>query len=678
MPSVLQGFDYRPTGISGLPGGRTALESVTQPSPLFGEHGTHSVLSDIGTPAPPANSEDTRDFISPNVTRKLVYDRVLDQMGKIGPLKNVRHTLELINPRYVDPEEISIAAQKKAVLSGRSLHRRIKGTWRLTDNATGNVLDEKDMTIAQVPHMTHRGTFVLNGTEYTLSNQMRLRPGVFTRIKENGEIESHINVMPGNGISHRYFLDPETGIFKVNIGQAKLPLYPILRAIGVKERELRHAWGDELLAANMQVPDGKTVSKLYQRLVRRGDPNAPDEEKAKTLADLFHSMKLDPEVTRRTLGRPHETLTKDAILDTTKKLIRVSRQEERPDDRDHLAFQTLHGPEDLMSERLTKDKAFLRQLLWKTSFKGNLSGMQPGALTRQLHATIMHTGLGQAAEEINPAELLDAQSRATRLGEGGIGSMDAVPDEARNVQPSHFAYIDPVRTPECHPVDTLVFTSEGWKRWDEVDETTHFACLVDERLEYHKPTRIIRAHYRGPMYGVKTSNFEYLVTPTHRLYTRPYEEKSEWRIETASFTHGRRRKFLCGGHMSLHGKYVEYFVLPEIEHLSNNTKKFSPFRMRDWAEFVGWYLSEGHFTYNEKVPQYNIGISQCRRANPENCERIGALLTRMMLNWTYNTSMRCFIVSGKQLAAYFKQFGTVAISGFQKSYLPARWMLGRR
>jgi DNA-directed RNA polymerase beta subunit len=457
MPSVLQPIEYKPTGIAGDPHGRPSIESLQNWSVLQGQQsvlgaGTHAPVPEIGAPAPPADPSNHREFVNPKQTRKLIYDRVLDQMQKIGPIANARHTLELRDPRYIDPEDIDLDTQKKAILTGRSLHRRIKGTWRLTDNVTGQPLDEKEMTIAAVPHLTPRGTFVIRGTEYTLSNQMRLRPGIFTRVKENGEIESHVNVMPGNGISHRYFLDPETGIFKINIGQAKLPLYPILRAIGISDTQLRKSWGDELLGANMQAPDGKSVTKLYQRLVRKPNADATPEERAQTLEELFHKMRLDPEVTKRTLGVPHEYLTKDAILDTTKKLIRVSRKEEEPDDRDHLAFQTLHGPEDLMSERITKDKAYLRQLLWKSSFKGNLSAMQPGALTRQLHSTIMHTGLGQAAEEINPAELLDAQGRATRLGEGGIGSMEAVPDEARSVQPSHFAYIDPVRTPESFKV----------------------------------------------------------------------------------------------------------------------------------------------------------------------------------------------------------------------------------
>src|SRR6185369_6125496 len=183
-----------------------------------------------------------RQFGDIDTARNEIYDAVLKSLGKIGPLANVRHTLSLHDLHYTDPEMQSLAKQKEAILTGKSLHRRIKGTWRLTDNATNNVIDEKPATVAQVPYLTHRGTFILNGTEYTLSNQMRLRPGIFTRIKENGEIESHVNVMPGGGASHRYSLDPETGVFKINIGQANMPLYPMLKALGVTDSDLRKQW----------------------------------------------------------------------------------------------------------------------------------------------------------------------------------------------------------------------------------------------------------------------------------------------------------------------------------------------------------------------------------------------------------------------------------------------------
>lgn len=480
------------------------------PSVLAEPTPANSVLS---TPKPERSKKplQLRDITDVNATRKNIYDNVLEAVNSIGPLQNIRHTLQISNAHYVDPEDFDLARQKEAILTGKTPHRRIRGTWTLTDNETGQRLDKKDATIAAVPFYTNRGTFILNGTEYTLSNQMRLRPGIFVRQKENLELEAHVNPTQGApGISHRYFLDPETGVFKINIGQAKLPLMPVLKALGVTEKELRNAWGDELVGANLQGADGKTINKLYARLVRKPDANATEETKAKAIADFLFGMKLDPEVTQQTLGRPHEYLTKDAILDTTKKLIDVSRGDKEPDDRDHLAFQTFHGPEDLLAERITRDKAFLRQLLWKASFRRNLGGIQPGVLTRQLHNTILHSGLGQALEEINNAELIDAQSRVTRLGEGGIGSIDAIPDESRNVSPSHLSFLDLTKVPESSKVGIDLRIANAVKKGTDGRLYAPFVNAKTGRTEYKTPQDLVNANVAFP--GEFAKNKPYVAT----------------------------------------------------------------------------------------------------------------------------------------------------------------------
>ena len=109
---------------------------------------------------------------------------------------------------------------------------------------------------------------------------------------------------------------------------------------------------------------------------------------------------------------------------------------------------TAMGPEDLLAERVGKDRMLLGKTLWKASMTGSLKHVQPELLTRGINAAIMSSGLGQPTEGINPAMLFDQQARVSRLGVGGIPSLDAIPAEARNVQPSHFGLIDPLVTPE--------------------------------------------------------------------------------------------------------------------------------------------------------------------------------------------------------------------------------------
>lgn len=407
----------------------------------------------IQAPKQPVQNQqdDGYEIGDPRSLRRSIYDKVLGAAQGIQPLANSRHTLRLSNVRYQGPESFPIPEQKAAIIEGRSLARRLRGTWELMDNATGNVLDKTETTIAHVPYLSDRGTFIHNGVEYILANQMRLRPGVFSRVKENGELEAHVNILPGKGPSHRYFLDPAKGIFKAHIQQADVPLLPILRALGATDSQLKEAWGDELWAMNMKNDNPAALAKAFSKFVRRGDPRSTEENKRLALAKAFQEMEMDPEVNRKTLGKDFKNLSLEAILETTKKLIKLSRGDKDVDvdDRDHLAFQQIVGPDDLLAERIAKDYGGLRRnMLRRASFAGSLKHTQPGMLTPQLVAAFLSSGLGQNPEEINPLDIFDKQSKITRMGEGGIGSLDSVPDESRSVQPSHMGFIDPVRTPE--------------------------------------------------------------------------------------------------------------------------------------------------------------------------------------------------------------------------------------
>lgn len=451
-------------------------------------------------PKPPAMPEmpsltapKRRGFGDAPATRKRVFDNVLNAAKTMPPAKNALYTLKLDDVDYVDPDEVSLSDQKNAILSGNTVARRMKGTWSLIDNTSGETLDKKTSTIARVPYFTDRGTFIHNGNEYTLANQMRLRAGIFTRQKDNGEIEAHVNVLPGKGFSHRYYLDPTKGTFHMRIGQAKLPLMPLLRAMGAQDAQLREAWGgdaraNELLAANYAQDDPVGLNKLYLKLVR-GKQDHPDlGSRTQALAEAVSSMELDPEVTKRTLGQPFKNLDLQSILTTTKKLLDVSRGDAEVDDRDHLAYQTVVGPEDLISERLFKDAGRLRHtLLYKAAQKKNLRNIQPGALDKQITSAILHSGLGQALEEINTAEIFDKQSRISRLGEGGIPSLDAVPEEARAVQPSHLGFIDPLRTPESFRAGVDVNLSNSVEKGDDGRIYAPFTDVRTGQTVYRSP-----------------------------------------------------------------------------------------------------------------------------------------------------------------------------------------------
>lgn len=404
--------------------------------------------------APPGRAVD-----DPGAIRKAIFDSALTTVGGLPPVASKLHTLQISEPAYEGPETFSLAQQKQALLSNQTLGRRLRATATLTDNATGQQLAKRRLTLAQIPYYTDRGTFIDNGTEYTMASQLRLKPGIYTREKDNGELEAHVNVMPGQGVPHRIFYEPQTGIFRVKIGQAQVPLVPLLRAMGVSEPQLREAWGNQLAAVNVKKSAAGDLQKLYTRLIRNPTAATPDEQQI-AIRQAMQNTRLDPEVTKRTLGQPFDRISADSILATTRKLLAVKNRDDpeflkarglepaEQDDRDHLAFMTMHGPEDIIAERLKGGQNLLRQVLWKAARKGNLDSVLTGLLTKSVRGALLDSGLAQSTEGINPAMLLDQQMRISRMGYGGIPSVDSVPASSRSVQPSHLGFIDPVVTPE--------------------------------------------------------------------------------------------------------------------------------------------------------------------------------------------------------------------------------------
>ena len=400
------------------------------------------IAGPLATPGPPAPA--SRDFVDPRATRAAIYDSTLKAVSTFKPIANQKYALALSGVDWADPPDLSRKDIKRAILEGRTLSRRLRGTWTLSDAGTGAPVATKKTTVAEVPYYTDDGTFVINGSRWSLASQSRLKAGVYTRRKENGELDSHVNVLPGSGISHRLGYDPESKIFTARFSGTTVPLASVMKALGATDTQLREAWGP-VAAANLAKVDAASIAKLASKISRDASPDASPSQR---VAKVIRSFPLDPEVTQRTLGKPYDRVDSDVYLDASRKLMALAKEEVDPDDRDHLAFMTIQGPEDLLSERVSKDLGLIRKALWKSTLKGNLSGMPPGVFTGPMMAAIQSSGLGQSLEEINPLGALEQRGRLSRMGTGGLPSIDSIPESSRAVQPSYLAFVDPIVTPE--------------------------------------------------------------------------------------------------------------------------------------------------------------------------------------------------------------------------------------
>jgi DNA-directed RNA polymerase beta subunit len=209
-----------------------------------------------------------RAFDDAPATRKALDSNLLKAIQGRYPVENERHRLTLQNVKWVGPDRFSTSEQKRSIMRGESLERRLEGEWTLEDKETGTIMDKRRATIAHVPFLTNRNTFIYRGNEYSIANQMRLKPGVYTRVKDNGVLEAHVNVRPGTGQSFRVYMEPDTGIFRLGLGQSTLKLYPILKSMGVSDRQLEKNWGRDLLQKNMEAEDPRAVSRAFNKLIK--------------------------------------------------------------------------------------------------------------------------------------------------------------------------------------------------------------------------------------------------------------------------------------------------------------------------------------------------------------------------------------------------------------------------
>lgn len=398
-----------------------------------------------------------RRFDDTDALRESVYDSIKTTAQNLQPVSNNLYTLSLEDVDWLDDPDYTDEDVHKARLKQRSLTRKLGGTWVLYDSKTGKPLQKTKKVVANAPHFTRQGAVVDGGNAYFIRNQQRLKYGVYTRQKENGEFVTNVNAAEHQGPTHAYHYDPTNGKFNLEVGKGNIPMYTFLNAMGATDDELREAWGEKVFEANRNAAKDMNMKKLYDRFVRKqfhkpGDRDSDDIMKERVRQQAAN-IKFAREVNRSTLGDDREDYDKNTVLAATRKLIALSRGEAESDSRDNMAYQKFLGPEDLFAERLQHDDGRVRrQMLNKLTFlsrnKPDVTKIPSGLLTKQINSVITSSGLASPAEEITPFELYSKLFSVTRMGSGAINSDTAIPDSARQVQNSQFGFIDPIQTPE--------------------------------------------------------------------------------------------------------------------------------------------------------------------------------------------------------------------------------------
>jgi DNA-directed RNA polymerase beta subunit len=304
---------------------------------------------------------------------------------------------------------------------------------------------------------------LVDGTEYQTVNQLRRKPGIYSRIKKNGELESEFNLE--KGFNFKMILDPVKQIFFLILNNRKHRLWTLLNLLEVPDSTVEKVWGIKLLEINKKGALNTEVSEMtsiYKKVYNKEPKDF--NEVISGLKTYFNDFtRVDPETTALTLGAKFSAVTGKTLLATSAKLLAINKGKDTPDDRDSLIFKRLYSVEDLLLSHFEKQKPMISKKLERSiKLKDNVEEIISSSTFGKPVKTFFTTGdLSAAPAQTNPVTIVEAWRRTSPMGAGGIQSRHSVTMETRNVQPTHLGYLDPLVTPECFDKKTEIFTKDG-------------------------------------------------------------------------------------------------------------------------------------------------------------------------------------------------------------------------
>lgn len=366
--------------------------------------------------------------------------------GKRSKLK--LHSVEVRD----DKDSGDLRAQRDAIRSGKSWTVPVYGDVSLIRN--GEEIDRKKVLLMHLPRTTDRFGYIVDGNEYQVLNQFRLKSGVYHRIAPNGDALAEFNLANpdqfANGKSFKLSLDPSSAVFHLKHRNSSVPLYPLLRELGVGDERLEELWGAAVLEKNKAKASRDTALRAFVNAVTGKSPKDITDEHVQLLRSTLDKTQLLGETTEKTLGKAYTKVTPDLLTRSSQNLLELTRGNRKEDDKNSLEFQSMHSADDLITGQIRRNLWKIRRKVANNiDKKRTVRGIVPTDTFDRTVKSFFSSSLVTQGEQTNPLEMLSGARKTTIMGEqGGIQSSYAIADEAKLINPSHLGFLDPIHTPE--------------------------------------------------------------------------------------------------------------------------------------------------------------------------------------------------------------------------------------
>jgi DNA-directed RNA polymerase subunit beta len=338
---------------------------------------------------------------------------------------------------------------------------------RLLNKETGDI-KEQEVFIGDLPLMTDRGTFIINGAERVIVNQIVRSPGVYykSEIDKNGRRTYSASLIPNRGAWLKFETDRNDLVWVRIDKTRKLSAQVLLKALGLSDNEifdaLRHPeYFQKTIEKEGQFSEEEALMELYRKL-RPGEP--PTVLGGQQLLDsrFFDPKRYDlGKVGRYKLNKKlrlsapdtMRVLTPGDILAAIDYLINLEYDIGSIDDIDHLGNRRVRSVGELLQNQVRVGLNRLERIIRERMTVSDAESLTPASLVnpKPLVAAIKEffgsSQLSQFMDQTNPLAELTHKRRLSALGPGGL-TRERAGFAVRDIHPSHYGRICPIETPE--------------------------------------------------------------------------------------------------------------------------------------------------------------------------------------------------------------------------------------
>lgn len=347
-------------------------------------------------------------------------------------------------------------------------------------NRRTNLEREQEVYLGDIPVMTERGTFIINGIERVIVSQLVRSAGAFfTAEAMRGRRFYGAKIIPNRGAWLEFETDAN-GVIWVKIDRKrKVAATALLRAFGIPQDEaLREIFADTDTHPTMKYIEA-TIAKdassdaatgyveIYKR-IRPGDLATSDNAQQLIQSMFFNFDRYDLAPVGRykfnqRFGLPADSeicqkeenriLTKEDLVNIIKEIIRLNNTQAPPDDIDHMGNRRVRAVGELVQGRFRIGLARMERIVKDRMSTMDIDTITPAKLINArpvigaVREFFMSSQLSQFMDQINPLSELEHKRRLSAMGPGGL-TRERAGFDVRDVHASHYGRICPIASPE--------------------------------------------------------------------------------------------------------------------------------------------------------------------------------------------------------------------------------------